>query len=198
VPKFGGLRGGKARKDGLVPGSAEAAAADREKEKLKKQRQRAAKRADPPPLPPRGPGMVDPGGPESGVPDGGSGPLGGPSVPWQAETLKPVFDQLLPTLEQLTVNQLAGRAEKARLPAELVREIERDAQWSAPAKKALEIGCPQLAAKYLNKTGVSAEYQPEVVVGTALATIVSTHTLLLRKLDQLIAAQQPKEEPAKP
>lgn len=195
VPAFGGLRGGKARADGLVPGSKAALAADREKERVRKANQRARLRADPSPLPGVAPGQDTAGPMGGGAVPGGPAPAG-PAMPWQAEALKPVFDQLLPTLEQLTMNQLAGRAEKARLPAELVREIERDARWSEPAKKALEIGCPQLAAKYLNKTGVGAEYQPEIVVGTALAAIVSTHTLLLRKLDQLIAAQQPKEQPA--
>ena len=79
----------------------------------------------------------------------------------------------------------------------MVREIETDAKWSTPAKKALEIAGPQVAAKWLNKTGISAENQPEVVLGTAVASILAGHVLLLRRLDKLIAvANAPTARPA--
>jgi len=53
APLFGGYRGGRKRKDGLVPGSPEALAADREKDRLRKERQREREgaAAEPPPLP---------------------------------------------------------------------------------------------------------------------------------------------------
>jgi hypothetical protein len=114
-------------------------------------------------------------------------------MPWQPQDLQPIFDQLLPTFEELAVSQLTERAEKAKLPAEVVREIARDARWAPPARKALDIGCPSLAAKYLNKSGISAENKPEVLVGVAVASILGTHALLLRKLDKLISSQRPAE-----
>jgi len=101
--------------------------------------------------------------------------------------LEPLFEQLLPAVEELSVNQIASRAVKARLPGEIIKEIEADAKWSTPAKKALEIAGPQVAAKWLNRTGISAENQPEVVLGTAVASILAGHVLLLRRLDKLIA-----------
>jgi hypothetical protein len=127
------------------------------------------------------------------------GELAAPAVPWDQQTLKPLFDQLIPTIEQLAVNQVTSRASKARLPGELVRDIEKDARWSSPARKALEISAPQVAAKWLDKSGISAENQPEMVLGTAIASIMAGQVLLLKRLDKLIvesqAARKPDPEP---
>src|SRR5581483_9808460 len=49
--KHGGLKGGRRRDDGLVPGSKEAVAADRERDAERKRRERDARRGDPPALP---------------------------------------------------------------------------------------------------------------------------------------------------
>jgi hypothetical protein len=110
-------------------------------------------------------------------------------MPWDPAALKPIFDQLIPAAEDLSVKQITSRAEKARLPADLLREIESDSKWPALAKKGLEMSAPKVTAKLLNMTGVSAEHQDFVVLGTSLATIISSHALLLRKLDKLIATQ---------
>ena len=115
---------------------------------------------------------------------------------WQPEMLKPLFEQLIPTVETMTVAQVTSRAEKARLPGALVKEIEENAAWNEAARKALELAGPQVAAKWMNKTGISAENQPEVVLGTAVAAIVASHVLLLRRLDKLIAvANAPTVKP---
>jgi hypothetical protein len=112
--------------------------------------------------------------------------------------LRPLFEQLIPTVEALTVNQLTGRAEKAHLPASLIKEIERDAKWSAVSKNAVNLAAPQVAAKWLNKSGISAENQPELVLGTALATIFASHTMLLRRLDKLIASRPTAPDVTRP
>ena len=137
---------------------------------------------------------------------GDSGPMpgiasvsGGP-VPWDSQTLKPLFDQLIPTVEKLCVTKISNMATQARLPGELVRDIERDATWSEPAKKALTLSGPQLAAKYLNKTGISAENQPEVIFFTAAITIASGHAMIMKRLEKLIViananAQKPETKP---
>ncbi len=80
-------------------------------------------------------------------------------VPWDPGTLKPLFDQLIPTIENLTVAQITGRAVKAKLPKAVQAEIEKDARWSDPARKAVAVSAPQVAAKWLNKTGISSENQ---------------------------------------
>lgn len=112
-------------------------------------------------------------------------------VPWDAETLRPLFEQLIPSAEQFAVAQLTGKAAKADLPPAVLREIEKDARWSPPTKAALTLSGPQVAAKWLNKTGVSAENQAEVVLLTALAALVASHAMLSRKLDGFIADTRP-------
>src|SRR5579872_2301004 len=54
--KHGGLRGGKKRDDGLVPGSPEALEADKKKdaERKRKEREEAKRATDPAPIPPVG------------------------------------------------------------------------------------------------------------------------------------------------
>ncbi len=201
--EFGGLRDGKRRKDGLTPGSPEAKAADRAKDAERKRLSRASQRgAEPPPLPSARATVENT--PQTQA--GDSGPMpgiasvpGGP-VPWDSQTLKPLFDQLIPTVEKLCVTKISNMATQARLPGELVRDIERDATWSEPAKKALTLSGPQLAAKYLNKTGISAENQPEVIFFTAAITIASGHAMIMKRLEKLIViananAQKPETKP---
>jgi hypothetical protein len=111
--------------------------------------------------------------------------------------LKPLFDQLIPSFEELDVSSVIDQAGEAKLPPELVREIAKDARWSAPTKKALELSCPQVAAKWLNKTGISAENQGEVVLCSAIATLLVSRRMLTKRLEKLIAqrAEQQKAEP---
>ncbi len=196
APLFGGLRGGRARKDGLIPGSPEAVEADRKKDRERKARQRVAL---PPPLPSVHPGANDPG---AALADGqGSLPglapdgEGNPPLPWRKETLKPIFDQLIPCLEELAVTHVSTEAAKLPIPGEMVKEIEADAAWPKPAKEALLFSAPELAAKYLNKTGISAENAPEVVCGTALAGIIMSHIMLFRRMRQLVVANNVARQP---
>jgi hypothetical protein len=192
VPRFGGLRGGKPRTDGLVPGSPEAAAADRERDARRKREKTAKERekakVDPAPLPssPVASPAPTPGAGEIAQP--GAAPVS--FVPWDAQTLKPLFDQLIPTVEDLHVDHLTGMAEEAKLPPEFVKEIGRDARWPGPSRKAIEISAPQVAAKWLNKSGISAENQPEVVLGTAIVSIVVSHRKLALKLEKLLQARK--------
>ncbi len=92
-------------------------------------------------------------------------------------------------MEALTVRQVVDRAEKAKLPAAVVREVEKDCAWNEASKKALAVSTPQVAAKWLNKSGISAENQPELVMGTAIAGIVVGHTRVFKRLDKIIASQ---------
>lgn len=119
-----------------------------------------------------------------------------PVVPWDASTVQPIVEQFLPAAEKLMANQITRRARKARLPAEIVKEIEADAQWPADAKKALQLNTANVTAKWLNKLGVSAEHEPEIAFLTALSRVAGGHVLLLRRLDKLIALAN--VQPAKP
>jgi hypothetical protein len=202
--QYGGLRGGRARKDGLVPGSPEALAADREKDRLRKARQRQADRPDPAPLPSAGPGVASQNPAAAPGVDAVPGAEGDPPpVPWTPEMLRPLFDELIPTCETLAVHRVATKAAQARLPGEIIRDIEKDATWNPLSKKTVQMSAPEVLAKYLNKLGVSSESRPEVTLLIAAGAIVTQQTLLLKRLDKLIAlanvpAQPPKPEPPKP
>jgi len=197
APLFGGLRGGRPRKDGLIPGSPQAIAADREKDRLRKQRQRDAEFAAREPAALPGAVAGQPVATPGAVPVD-AGVQGPTPVPWDAQMLAPLFEQLLPAVENLSVEQITSRAAKARLPAEIVKEIEGEAKWSKPAKKALEVAGPQATAKWLNRLGISSENQAELVCGTALASILAGHALLLRRLNKLIEVANTPAKPGQP
>ena len=209
VPRFGGLRAGRKRADGLVPGSDEALAADREKERLRKARQRARQRAE---NPPALPAVADDGEPLPGLDaaplDTGEAPGGdlggvpgaecGAPVPWDAASLAPLIEQLLPTLEAASVARITRKAAAAKLPADLLRAVENDSRWPKPAAKVLQMAGPQLAAKWLNKTGVSAEHQLEVAVLSAVGCIVAGQSAVLSRLEKIIAEKAAAEKESKP
>lgn len=189
---------GKPRADGLPPGSDAARAADRAKEAKRQAEYRARVRAaNPPPLPSKpttfqsAPDALS----DAVVSDSGS-----PFVPWDTSVLAPLFEEIVPAVEQEAVASLTNRAAKAQLPAPLLKQIEKDAHWSTAAKKSLTVTGPQVAAKWLNKLGVSAENQGEVVLALAVASIAFTHFRLSRKLDALIAdrAKEKQNVPTSP
>ena len=98
----------------------------------------------------------------------------------------------------MTVHQITGLAEKANLPGEIIKDIQKEAAWNPIAKTALQTSAPRVAAKLLNTTGVSAEHQDALVLGSAIGSILAGHVLLIRRMRELIKkANPPTEEPAK-
>jgi hypothetical protein len=115
-----------------------------------------------------------------------------PPLKWEADMLAPIWLELVPTVEAAAVSQLTFKANRARLPIELIKEIEADAAWNPTAKKAILKAGPEVSAKWLNKTGISAEYQYEVVLAVAAMSIASSHLMLCRRLDELIRKSNPE------
>ena len=111
-------------------------------------------------------------------------------VPWTGTQLAPVFAELVPVVEKIMVGQVKGKATAANLPATEVKAICQEAEWNDVTRKALELSAPAVAAKWLNKSGVSAEHQDEVVLVTALAGVAVGHFRLCARLDELIALQK--------
>lgn len=194
VPLYGGLKGGRKREDGLVPGSPEAAEADRKKEAQRKRDERAAAAlASQPARLPAKVGIV-----QNQLPATGDSAASGAGVqvvqivPWTAEIVKPFTSELIPVAELVDVNGIIEKAKAANLPAALVKEIEKGAQWPAVAKKNLDIALPRLSAKWLNRTGLSAEYADEVAVGSAFLMIVTSRNALAARIDKF--AEQMREQ----
>lgn len=190
--KHGGNRGGRPRKDGLVPGSVEAVKADRERDQTRKRLDRARARATLA-------GAVDRRLPAAPAPGPSQIPAPADSaagVPWDTGVLQPIFEQLLPALEKWNTEKIIVKAGKLSPPPELLAEIRRDAAWPGPARIALASSGPHCLAKWLNQLGVGAENAPEIIFGTAVASIVASQITLHSKLDRIIAAQrQVKDAP---
>lgn len=75
----------------------------------------------------------------------------------------------------------------------LVKEIQDDAYFPPEAKAILIVTVPRCAAKWLNKSGLSAEYQDEIAIMTAGILIWSA----VRKADQRLAKQIAEVQKAK-
>jgi len=190
VPKFGGNRGGKKRADGLAPGSPEAKAADNAKDAERKRLEREEKRrlAQPPALPSAlapAPGATDP---ASGTqnPDATAAGLSAPSIQWHPDMLKEFTDEIVNAVEAHGVSRIAGAASEAGLPPDLVKNIRQDSHYPAGAKRGVQLATPQVACKWLNKAGVSAEYAAEVALVTSAAAIMVHQRKITSKLEELI------------
>lgn len=194
--RHGGQPSGRGRKDGLPPGSPQAIAADKEKDRLRKEAARAVAKkitAEPAALPPAVPGAG------SAAP-GGSAPVspGGPAptiVPWQAEIIKPLVEKLLDAAEEGRVAAFVAKCKQLGDMPKLIKEIEEDSHFPAAAKVLLVTSLPRLAAKWLNHTGISAEYQDEIAVITAILLIIQHDRKASARIDKLIAAQKASKQP---
>lgn len=87
----------------------------------------------------------------------------------------------------------------------LIKEIQEDAHFPATAKVLLAVSLPKLAAKWLNTSGISAEYQDELSCLTAVLIIIQHDRKMSAKLDKMIAEhkagdgkQPPKKETPAP
>jgi hypothetical protein len=170
-------------------------AADKEKhaERMRRARAREAAEKEPPPLPP-----ATVGSPTAPPSVGVAGqPLPAPDtpvLPWQPDMLREFTDPLIDVIEEARASKLVGKAREANLPAPLVKEIAADVRFPAGAKKTAQIATPKVAAKWLNKTGISAEYADELALCGAAVIILKQGAALSAKLDELIASAKAAEK----
>lgn len=183
--------GGKAsrRRDGLVPGSPEAIEADRAKDRERKRRKALEMRGEPVPLP--SPLVVQPPAGEVPPPAPDFG-----AVPWTADLLRPIFEQALPVAEGLAVQNLTEKARAAKLDASLVREVADGAKIHPLAKQQIVEGGAAVAAKWLNKSGVSSEHADEVRLLGGIVAAFAGYRAVAAKLDELAAKPAPTPTPA--
>lgn len=193
VPKYGGNRGGKPRRDGLVPGSPQAKEADRKKETDRKALYRANLAA-------QNPAVIPAVLPEAGsVSDQGKAQAGSESagavssfVAWDEKTVRPALEEIIPIWEQERKKKRLKKAIAAKLPAPLIKAIEQEG-WDQKAKAGVIVGGGQVIAKWLNKFGLSAEYAPEVTLATGLVALYRSDSRLDAKLDEIIAQNARRE-----
>ena len=194
VPKFGGNRGGKPRTDGLVPGSPEALAADRAKDAERKRAERAKLRASsPPPLPsalPTGSNSPDAQSDNQGT--GVSAPIS-TDVPWVTDDIRPLLDELIPLLEQESIESRAQRAREGNLPTKVVAEIEKDARWKEFTKLGLSRGGSEILIKWLNRLGVSTANKGEITFALAFVHMLLHNRKIDRRIDTMIQEMSPAQ-----
>jgi hypothetical protein len=202
VPAFGGNRGGKARKDGLAPGSQAAKEADRKRDAERKRlaREEAARVAEPPPLPSAVQtenGSVPP--PANSLVAGAPGPAAPEDapVPWDPASLRPLFEELIEGAEESRVNKLRSMATKAALPDKLVAEIARDAKYSPTCKRTMILTAPNVTAKAMNRIGISGKYSDEAILLTAVIGNFIQGRRLQGKLQKLIEQVNKQKQPPK-
>ena len=173
-------------------------AALRAKWREKYHRLKAARlgRADAPgagaaPAPPPGTMVSLPAGAPGAGPalPGGAGP-----VPWSADALKPLLAQIVPLWEAHDVATLSDLA--ARLGPQALALVQAKARWPVASKIAIIDGGAAVAAKYLNKFSISAEYQPEVTLGIAVCSVVWGRLQLMNDLKALVAEAERKKRQA--
>ncbi len=125
----------------------------------------------PPPPPPPAPADVAP-APAVGDPASAGVPLGGP-VPWTAANVQPLFSTLIPIGEGLAKESAVKEARD--IGERAVNVVEKKYRWPQSAVKTIESYGPNVAAKWLNKTGVSAENAGEVILAGAIGAIIKSH-----------------------
>jgi hypothetical protein len=215
IPLYGGLRGGRSRRDGLIPGSPEAADADKLYERLRKWHKRHPGQSHPDdkkyPAVPRPlrpatvereqaplPGMVET---DAALPASASSPglvvdsADAPLVPWTGDDVQDLADEAVSIFEEVRQSSREGKARAAKLPETLVAEIKRDSAIHPRIKQKLAQSGARLSAKYLNKTGISSEHKDEVVFGSAVLALLASEVRLNRRLALVIAESKKQQTP---
>ena len=127
-----------------------------------------------------------------GAPPGGGGPGGAPAapapIPWSSDTLRPLFEQLIPAGEKLAVERLASQASK--IDPALGATVAKDAAWNPAAKAGLLAAGPQCAAEVLSEMGIGADKAHWAALIISAGSIATAHVILAGKLEQLARAQR--------
>lgn len=104
-------------------------------------------------------------------------------MPWAGEQLKPIFEQVVPALEKLSVTGLVKRA--AAIDPALAKEVAKDAPWNEASKAGVIASGPQCAAELLNEMGVGPEKAHWVALLVAAGSIYAGHQGLAAKLNEI-------------
>jgi hypothetical protein len=118
---------------------------------------------------------------------------------WKPEDVAEFTDELVELSEAKRVSEFVSIAREAKLPPKLVSEIERDAEFGPKTKAGLKRAIAATAAKWLNKTGVSAANKEETALLFCVITIKMQGIRARKDMAATIAehkAQQEKTEPA--
>lgn len=135
-------------------------------------------------------------GPGGGSPGGAqpAAPAAPAPIPWTGDTLKPLFDQLIPAVEKLAVERLASKASK--IDPALAPAVAKDAAWNPAAKVGLATAGPQCAAELLTEMGIGADKAHWAALVIACGSIATAHVMLAGRLEELARARAAAPAPA--
>lgn len=158
--------------------------AKRSKWRDKSRAAHARKSGGVPPVPP--PPGVSPAPAVGGQPPAAVDPAG--PVPWTADLLRPIFGEVVPAVERARMKSRLSLAEK--VGPEAVEVVKEKGGWPEPAKLTVINSGSRCAAKWLNKSGLSAEYSDEVALVGAIAAIAAGDRMVDQTLRKLIADKE--------
>lgn len=118
-----------------------------------------------------------------------------PFVPWTVELVRPLLAQAANLVEKWDGASLVEEAGK--VSDAVAKFVAGRVAWNAEAKTMLVDGAAECSVKYLNLSGVSAEYLPEIKFGLAALSIVSARQSLVSELRKM-AAEARAAKPAAP
>ena len=114
-----------------------------------------------------------------------------PFVPWTLDLVRPLIAQAANLIEKWDGETLVAEARK--VSEAVAKFCESRCAWNAEAKLMLVDGAAECAVKYLNLSGVSAEYLPEIKFGLAALSIVNARQTLLTELRKMADEAKPKD-----
>lgn len=178
-----GNKGGKARLDGLVPGSPEAIEADRKKDA---ERKRLARAGTPPPRLPANPTALPTKVDQPQAPSGDA-----PRQLWNPQHVKPVVRSLLKSIEKVRVRAFLAKAHEildidGDEDAEFLAQVEKDARWDAEAVAELEAAGAEWGARILDRMGVPASASGGVRTLAAFVRLVVQDMLQMSNLNDML------------
>lgn len=105
------------------------------------------------------------------------------------------MDELVEAAEENRVGNYIARCAEAGLTPKLCKELEADAHFPKVAKTLLKHSIPRLAAKWLNRAGLSAEWQEEISVLTAIILIIKQQAKVNARLEEVILQSKQPQQP---
>ncbi len=160
----------------------------------------AAKLVEPPPLPAAGLDRAVR-APADLVATPGNGEIALPVVapvevvvPWTPADIREITDELVDLSEANRLSEFVTVAKEAKLPESLLREIEADAKFPAKSKAGVKTAIAACAAKWLNKSGISAKNKEEAALLFFSAGIWMQGRRMRSKLDDLIREDKERKK----
>lgn len=109
------------------------------------------------------------------APDPSPGPIA-----WDPALLRPILTEAINAKEKADLRDLISEAEP--LGPEAVALVKQEGSWPDPIKVTLVSSGSKCGAKWLNRSGLSAEWADEVAIAGAVAALATSKHILINKL----------------